>query len=371
VYRAAGNMPLALAHLYAFKRLDDQGRTLVASANLALLGAQFDFATQQLEIVQLQSAKLERDIRLRESRAAMQTIIFLVLLAAALGVMAWIARRHALVHRHRDLISRKNTELIRTLAERDYEIARRAEVESQLRLAMETAQQANRAKSHFLANMSHELRTPLNAIIGFSDILRREMFGSIGSSTYRSYATDIHKSGQLLYDLLGGIIDLSAVEAGHLDVKSESLTAEQVIDDCRAVLETLARERDHEFNLHVGTGAAILGDRRLLRQVIINLTSNAAKYTKKGGRIDVTVDERDDSVVFQVRDNGIGMEPADIERALQPFTRLGDPMRAEVGGSGIGLALVKRLVEAMRGSLVITSEPGIGTTVEVQLPKAR
>jgi len=242
--------------------------------------------------------------------------------------------------------------------------------EARMLEALRRAEAANREKSNFLATMSHELRTPLNAIIGFSDILRRQMFGPLGSSTYQSYAADIHKSGQLLYDLLGGIIDLSAVESGHMVVKSESLTAEQVIDDCRAILEALAREREHSLNLHVDTAAAILGDRRLLRQVIINLTSNAAKYTKKGGQIDVSVEDRDGSVVFRVRDNGIGMEPADIERALQPFTRLGDPMRAEVGGSGIGLALVKRLVEAMQGSLVITSALGIGTTVEVQLPKA-
>jgi PAS domain S-box-containing protein len=242
--------------------------------------------------------------------------------------------------------------------------------EARMLEALRRAEAANREKSNFLATMSHELRTPLNAIIGFSDILRRQMFGPLGSSTYQSYAADIHKSGQLLYDLLGGIIDLSAVEAGHLTVKSESLTAEQVIDDCRAILEALAREREHALNLKVDTTAAILGDRRLLRQVIINLTSNAAKYTKKGGQIDVSVEDRNGSVIFRVRDNGIGMEPADIERALQPFTRLGDPMRAEVGGSGIGLALVKRLVEAMHGSLVITSAPGIGTTVEVQLPKA-
>ncbi|MDY0870651.1 sensor histidine kinase [Dongia rigui] len=243
--------------------------------------------------------------------------------------------------------------------------------EARMLEALRRAEAANREKSNFLATMSHELRTPLNAIIGFSDILRRQMFGPLGSSTYQSYAADIHKSGQLLYDLLGGIIDLSAVEAGHLTVKEESLTAEQVIDDCRAVLEALSRERDHSLTVHVDTSAAILGDRRLLRQVIINLTSNATKYTRKGGQIDVTVADRGDNVVFTVRDNGIGMEPADIERALQPFTRLGDPMRAEVGGSGIGLALVKRLVEAMRGSLVITSAPGIGTTVEVQLPKVR
>jgi signal transduction histidine kinase len=113
-----------------------------------------------------------------------------------------------------------------------------------------------------------------------------------------------------------------------------------------------------------------VGDIGRLRQVIINLTSNAAKYTRKGGRIDVVVEDIGTEVVFRVRDNGIGMDPRDIERALQPFTRLGDPMRAEVGGSGIGLALVKRLVEAMRGSLVISSTLGTGTTVEVHLPKA-
>ncbi len=242
--------------------------------------------------------------------------------------------------------------------------------EARMLEALRRAEAANREKSNFLATMSHELRTPLNAIIGFSDILRREMFGPLGSSNYQAYATDIHKSGQLLYDLLGGIIDLSAVEAGHLNVKSESLTPDQVIADCRAILEALARERDHTLIIRVDTNTAIWGDRRLLRQVIINLTSNAAKYTRKGGRIEVIAEELGDEVVFRVRDNGIGMEPADIERALQPFTRLGDPMRAEIGGSGIGLTLVKRLVEAMRGSLIISSTPGTGTTVEVRLPKA-
>jgi signal transduction histidine kinase len=197
------------------------------------------------------------------------------------------------------------------------------------------------------------------------------MFGPIGNSSYRTYATDIHESGQLLYDLLGGIIDLSAVEAGHLDIKSESLTPEQLISDCRAILEALAREYGHTLNIQVETSDACWGDRRLMRQVVINLTSNAAKYTRRGGHIDVIVATAGDDLLFRVIDNGIGMEPGDIERALQPFTRLGDPMRAEVGGSGIGLALVKRLVEAMRGTLTITSAPGVGTTVEVRVPRAQ
>jgi signal transduction histidine kinase len=196
------------------------------------------------------------------------------------------------------------------------------------------------------------------------------MFGPIGNQTYQTYATDIHTSGQLLFDLLGGIIDLSAVEAGHLDIKSESLTPDQVIGDCRAVLEALASEREHALDIRVETADSCWGDRRLMRQVVINLTSNAAKYTRKGGQIGVAVESIGDDLVFRVVDNGIGMEPGDIEHALQPFTRLGDPMRAEVGGSGIGLALVKRLVEAMRGTLTITSALGVGTTAEVRLPRA-
>lgn len=251
------------------------------------------------------------------------------------------------------------------------DITSQKQAEARMMEALQRAEAANREKSKFLATMSHELRTPLNAIIGFSDVLRREMFGPIGNSTYRSYATDIHKSGQLLFDLLGGIIDLSAVEAGHLDIKPEPLAPGQVISDCRAILDALARERGHTLNIRVDTEDSCWGDRRLMRQVIINLTSNATKYTRKGGQIDVVVETAGDDVVFRVIDNGIGMAPGDIERALQPFTRLGDPMRAEVGGSGIGLALVKRLVEAMRGTLTITSAPDAGTTVAVSLPRAQ
>lgn len=250
------------------------------------------------------------------------------------------------------------------------DITNQKQAESRMLEALRRAESANREKSRFLATMSHELRTPLNAIIGFSDVLRREMFGPIGNETYQTYATDIHKSGQLLFDLLGGIIDLSAVEAGHLDIKSEALTPDQVIGDCRAILEALARERGHTLMLQVNASEACRGDRRLMRQVIINLTSNAAKYTRKGGKIEVSVEASGDEILFRVSDNGIGMADGDIERALQPFTRLGDPMRAEVGGSGIGLALVKRLVEAMNGTLTIDSTLEIGTTVEVRLPRA-
>jgi signal transduction histidine kinase len=135
-------------------------------------------------------------------------------------------------------------------------------------------------------------------------------------------------------------------------------------------MEGMARERQHHLRINDTVTVPCSADRRLLRQVLLNLVSNAAKYTRKGGDIEISSRDDDDMITFCISDNGVGMSAAEIERAMQPFTRLGDTMRAEVGGSGIGLALVKRLVEAMNGRLHIKSEPGHGTTAEVSMPKA-
>ncbi|HSC18278.1 MAG TPA: ATP-binding protein [Rhizomicrobium sp.] len=367
VYRAAGNMPLALAHLYAFKRLDDQGRSLVASANLALLGAQFDFATQQLEIAQLQSAKLERDIRLRESRAAMQTITFLMLLAAALAVITWITWRHALVHRHRDDISRKNTELLRTLAERDHEIARRAEVESQLRLAMETAQQANRAKSHFLANMSHELRTPLNAIIGFSELLMRKP----AREKLTDYAGNILEAGRHLLSNLNDVLDMARIEAGRLTLREDVVTLDDLVQGAVAELSGAAVARKTITLDGVQRALAVRCDETRLRQVLTNLLSNAVKFTGEKGHIDIRSEVAPDGVDLIVRDDGPGIPEQELHLILEPFGQGDDRYTRNHGGVGLGLPIAKTLTELHGGRFTLERGRERGTIARVHLPRTR
>src|SRR5271170_502150 len=286
VYRKTGNTALALAHLEAFKRLDDDGRSLAASANLALLGTQFDFANQQLVIQHLESDQLRRNIALRESQATTQTAMFGGL--ALVGFALWIVWRHLVLRRHRNAVSSANIALTRSLAERDIEIERRSEIESHLRLAIETAKEANRTKSKFLANMSHELRTPLNAIIGFSDIMASGVLGIEAPPKYVGYAKDINGSGQHLLAILIDILDMSRIDAGKEQLDECDLSLSQVVTGVVAMFEGGGRCAGKTIR-KLGTAQDIWlrGDERRLRQVLINLISNAIKFTDANGVIEV------------------------------------------------------------------------------------
>jgi len=368
VYRAEGDLPLAMAHLEAFKRLDDQGRALAASANLALVGAQFDFARQDLEIAHLRSAELERDINLRTSRAQIQAIVFASFILAAILLLAWIAWRNTLLKRHQNAIAQKNTELVKTLTERDSEIERRSEVESRLRLAMEAAQQASHAKSHFLANMSHELRTPLNVIIGFSELI---LGGRVNPEKTPEYAGDMVQGARHLLAVLNNVLDMARLDSGKMQLEDRIIRIGTVIDHALTVVGGRYVHPGKEIRTSGDTNILVRGDEVRLRQVVINLVSNAVKFTGEGDLIEIRVERTVDGLDMVVRDNGVGIPADKLPIIMEPFGQVESSYARSHGGVGLGLSIVKSLAELHGGRFTIESEHGRGTIARLHLPQER
>ncbi len=241
-----------------------------------------------------------------------------------------------------------------------------------LRRARDSADEANRAKTRFLANMSHELRTPLNAIIGFSDIMRGELFGPVGAPKYKQYVTDINRSGSHLLQLINDILDVAKIEVGAQALNEAVVDLAGTLKQCGQLVEPQARAAGVSLAVDAsGRLPALRADPTRLRQIVLNLLSNAIKFTPSGGKVWLSAAiESGGRLLLQVRDTGIGMKPEDVPQALQPFVQLESAPRGDPG-TGLGLALVKTLVEAHGGTIGIESEPGKGTTVSVRLPQER
>ena len=244
---------------------------------------------------------------------------------------------------------------------RDEALMKRAEAES-----------ANASKTGFLANMSHELRTPLNAILGFSEIIARECLGPVGSPRYKEYAGDIHNSGTHLLSLINDLLDVAKIEAGRMEIEPHMIDAERALESALKFVAMRARERKQNLTIAVQEDAGLLyADERALKQIVINLVSNAVKFSPEGGDIDV-IARRNPAGDFEmvVADNGPGIPKEKIDRIFKPFSRVDNRYDSENGGTGLGLALVRGLVELHGGRTWMESEPGKGTRVFVVLPMA-
>ena len=271
------------------------------------------------------------------------------------------------------------------------EAVERRERASRLELvaAKEEAERASQSKSRFLANMSHELRTPLNAIIGLSEMIKLEMFGPVPNERYQSYVHDIHASAEHLLRIINDVLDLSRIEANRYPLEIVAVDVGTAVDEAMETVAPLAQKAGLKVRMELpGAPLLVHGDKRALQQMMLNLLTNAVKFTPSGGRVDVRVGleepgcrerspEPADSpsptpyVAIEVRDTGIGIPAEKLDAVFEPFEQIVDAQGVAKEGTGLGLSIVRTLAEELGGSIAIDSELNRGTCARLRLPAAR
>jgi two-component system, cell cycle sensor histidine kinase PleC len=251
------------------------------------------------------------------------------------------------------------------------DITERKRQELAMRTAQERAEAANRAKSQFLANMSHELRTPLNAIIGFADVMRHHMLGSPNGGRYDEYAHLIHDSAQLLLGHISGILEMANIEGGKLSLTLETFALKPILENSARLQREGATQAGLTISVDCADDLVLMADRRAVEQILLHLLSNAIKFTPRGGHVTLCAEQREGRTILSVSDDGLGIPEDVLPRLGRPFEQvIADPLIAKPGvGTGLGLALVRSLVERHDGRLRIDSEIGEGTTVFVEFPQ--
>jgi two-component system cell cycle sensor histidine kinase PleC len=258
-------------------------------------------------------------------------------------------------------------------AEKDQLINELEEAREMSDEARRHAEQANIAKSQFLATMSHELRTPLNAIIGFSEVLQSELLGPHQVPQYREYAADIHSSGQHLLNLINELLDLSRIEAGKYELNEEAVSLVDIAEDCRRMMEIRAKAKGIELSFGYANNLPKLwGDERAIRQVVLNLLSNALKFTPQSGKVSLTIDRSvDGGQLISVRDNGPGIPENERATVLSSFGQGSLAQKTAEQGAGLGLPIVQKIMELHQGRFDLFSKLRFGTEVIATFPRAR
>jgi len=346
-YSQLGDEHLALAHLTAFKRLDDEARELAASTNAALMSAQFDFANQTSRIAQLKAGQLQRDVKLARSRNTITT----VLLIGAILIGALLLVSFLWIRRSRNEVRQAN---------------------GKLSLANGSLEKALRARTEFLATTSHEIRTPLNGILGMTQVilsdrrLEPELREKIGL---------VHGAGETMRALVDDILDIAKIETDGVTLNRAELDLPRVCEETIRLWTERAGAKGLALTLDaVGAPARIVEDSGRLRQILFNLMSNAIKFTETGG---VTLAARVEAVgaveelVLSVADTGIGIPPDKLEEVFESFRQVDSSTTRTYEGTGLGLAICRRLAQAMGGDVFLESALGRGSTVTIRLPLER
>jgi two-component system cell cycle sensor histidine kinase PleC len=345
------NLPPALAEMLSLQPIDPQGS---CPARAAAMGGRV--VNSDLGAAAQAHSPLAEDLRTAGLRSAWMEPVVSVR-EEVLGVLALYLPQARAPNASDEMVLRELSDVARLAIEHN-------RTQAHLRAARVEAERANRAKSHFLATMSHELRTPLNAVIGFAEVMQHGVFGPIGNRRYETYVRDILQSARHLLDILSDILDMSRIEAGRWDIELETLGVHD-IEAFEHLLIAVAEQHGCTLEIALDPALRLRADKRALKQILINLTSNAARYGSDGTAIRLDGRTNDAGTVLEIADEGEGIPPEQIETLLQPFERSDRAKAREQGGIGLGLPIVRHLCELQGARFELSSEPGVGTTARV------
>lgn len=346
VYRQMGQPALALAHLMALKRLDDEATTLATSASTALMGARFDFANQELRIAKLKADDLRRGIAFERDKARTQQLIFMVAGGATLIVITLLAVGIVTLRRSRNAVRSANIDLATTNA---------------------ALGKALSAKTEFLATTSHEIRTPLNGILGMTQVMLAD--GKLDADT-RDRVRLLHDAGTTMRGLVDDILDVAKIETGNLTIETAPFDFAALMTDSCRMWEAQAKARGLSFTLDTTMpDGLVVGDAARTRQILSNLLSNALKFTDRGTiRIRAWRGGDDSQFRVAITDSGIGIPPEKYEDIFESFRQADTSTTRRFGGTGLGLSICRNLARAMGGDVTVDSVVGQGSTFTVRLP---